>query len=604
MKSIFTLSITALVALLFFSCDNDDDTIQYLLSLENLSVNIDENPQPNTMISDFTVTQENLTGDLRFEIIEQSVEGAVSINNQGQLLVADVMAFNFEVNPTITGVVRVRSGGLTDTATFAITINDVLELNPSLSIEDFTATLDENPEADIVIGSVIVTQANLTDAVRFEITSQTITGAVKINERGELLVAEVAAFDFEMNPTITGEVSVTSGNVTDTATFKISLTDVDETPPSFITKWDVTVLNLTVHLPIYSSSPDDRTEYDFEVDWGDGTVQQVTSFDDPDAIHTYAAPGVKTVTITGTLQGFNFFKTRTSSTLFVDVAQWGNVLLGNGTLHFIRCANLRGFSATDAPDLSTTPSCYGMFAGLIFFNSDLSNWDVSNVTNMNQMFTSTFRFDSDLSNWDVSNVKDMAFMFTASGSFNQDLSNWDVSSVENMRGMFMSASSFNQDLSNWDVSNVKDMSNMFNQALAFNHDLSNWDISNVKDMSSMFDQASMFNQNLSNWDVSGVGNMSSMFRLATSFNQDLSGWDVSNVGGMRGMFLGAAIFNQDISNWDVSNVRNMSLMFFDASSFNQDLSGWVTRNVLTCGEFNGGTSALVAEHVPTTGLCF
>ena len=40
------------------------------------------------------------------------------------------------------------------------------------------------------------------------------------------------------------------------------------------------------------------------------------------------------------------------------------------------------------------------------FNSDISNWDVSNVTNMNQMFRNTEEFNQDLSQWCVSKVTD------------------------------------------------------------------------------------------------------------------------------------------------------------------------------------------------------
>ena len=38
-----------------------------------------------------------------------------------------------------------------------------------------------------------------------------------------------------------------------------------------------------------------------------------------------------------------------------------------------------------------------------------------------------------ISNWDVSNVTDMSFMFKGS-SFNQDLSSWDVSNVADFEG--------------------------------------------------------------------------------------------------------------------------------------------------------------------------
>ena len=38
--------------------------------------------------------------------------------------------------------------------------------------------------------------------------------------------------------------------------------------------------------------------------------------------------------------------------------------------------------------------------------------------------------------------------------FNQDISKWDVSKVTNMSGMFLRATRFNQDIGSWDVSQV------------------------------------------------------------------------------------------------------------------------------------------------------
>ena len=38
--------------------------------------------------------------------------------------------------------------------------------------------------------------------------------------------------------------------------------------------------------------------------------------------------------------------------------------------------------------------------------------------------------------------------------FNDQISNWDVSNVTNMMDMFYKASNFNQDISNWDLSNL------------------------------------------------------------------------------------------------------------------------------------------------------
>ncbi len=126
----------------------------------------------------------------------------------------------------------------------------------------------------------------------------------------------------------------------------------------------------------------------------------------------------------------------------------------------------------------------------------------------------------EISNWDVSKVTDMKEMFYKAHSFNQPLNNWNVSNVTNMKGMFLGTSSFNQPLNNWDVSNVTDMNCMFYDAVSFNQPLNNWDVSNVTDMKDMFYNAHSFNQPLNNWNVSNVTDMSWMWGL-TSFNQPL-----------------------------------------------------------------------------------
>jgi surface protein len=351
------------------------------------------------------------------------------------------------------------------------------------------------------------------------------------------------------------------------------------------------------------------TDYDFQIDWGDGTTETITG-DDPDPSHTYAAAGTYTVEIDGTFPHFYLNDPSDddpNSDKLQTIEQWGDIAWESMERAFQGASNLT-YDATDEPDLSGVTSVAYMFAhaesfdgdigswdvssvtemgdmfyGASSFNQDIGIWDVSSVTNMSGMFSEATSFNQDLGGWEVSNATDMDFMFFEATSFNQDIGGWDVSSVTDMSGMFGGAAAFNQDIGGWDVSSVTTMRLMFSEATSFNQDIGGWDVSSVTTMRLMFSEATSFNGNIGIWDVSSVTNMSGMFSEATSFNQDIGGWDVSSVTDMREMFLRASAFDQDLGGWDVSNATDMDFMFFEATSFNQDIGSWDVSNVTDMG---------------------
>lgn len=204
----------------------------------------------------------------------------------------------------------------------------------------------------------------------------------------------------------------------------------------------------------------------------------------------------------------------------------------------------------------------------------ISNWDVSNVTDMSRLFISAENFNEDIGSWDVSKVTEMERMFCMAAAFNQDIGSWDVSNVTDIQLMFDEAKSFNQDINGWDVSNVTNMNNMFANAEAFDQPIGDWDVSKVTDMHNMFQFATSFNQNIGSWDVCNVTNMNDMFANAEAFDQPIGDWNVSKVECMSNMFDGAKLFNQNISDWNVSKVESVSSMFDGAKSFKQNLSNW------------------------------
>jgi hypothetical protein len=64
-----------------------------------------------------------------------------------------------------------------------------------------------------------------------------------------------------------------------------------------------------------------------------------------------------------------------------------------------------------------------MFEGARAYNQPMNDWDVSNITTMQNMFLDYYKTE-----------------------FNQPLKDWEVSKVTNMNGMFLGAAAFNQSL--------------------------------------------------------------------------------------------------------------------------------------------------------------
>ena len=180
---------------------------------------------------------------------------------------------------------------------------------------------------------------------------------------------------------------------------------------------------------------------------------------------------------------------------------------------------------------------------------------------------------------------------------------WDVSNVTDMQQAFFNKEDFNADISGWNVSNVSIMRAMFYGARSFNQNITGWNTANVTAMDLMFYGALDFSQPIGDLDTSSVINMGNMFYDAESFNQDISGWDVSSVISMYGMFEEASSFNQPLNDWDTSSVTNMDSMFFRASTFNQDISNWCVTNIASEPTQFSTDTPLSESNKPVWGTC-
>ncbi|RZA26499.1 MAG: BspA family leucine-rich repeat surface protein [Proteobacteria bacterium] len=387
----------------------------------------------------------------------------------------------------------------------------------------------------------------------------------------------------------------------------------------FISSWKTNNAGVSnsqsIRLPIEASG-----EYDFEADWGDGTIDYISSGTAPEAVHSYSSAGTYTVQLRGLVKGFSF-RHGGDGLKILQVSQWGDLRLGVFPGGFYGSNNLT-VTATDIPNLSTATDfadlfaeCtlittipnigtwdvshvsgfQGTFANMPSFNDDISSWNVGAGVTFAFMFVNDTAFNQNLNGWNMSSATNISYMFHVATSFNSPLNSWNVSNVENMEGTFFSATSFNQNLNSWNTGKVTNLIKTFEYATAFNGNITSWNTALVNDLHRTFADATNFNQNIGGWNVGNVEWMEATFGGATSFNQNLNSWNTSKVMGMVCTFCYASSFNGNITSWDTSKVLYMKWMFLRATVFNQNISGW---DVSKVGDFTGMFDHAIAFNQP------
>ncbi len=415
---------------------------------------------------------------------------------------------------------------------------------------------------------------------------------------------------------------------------------------SFVTTWNTFAGDgTTVTLALAGT-------VDATIDWGDGTVETVTT--PPPPVHDYGSDGMYTVSVTGSVTAYNSAfngggSPYSEEAKLISVDNWGGLGFTSMYFAFYRCSNLVSVPTT----------------------SD----GIEAVTDMSRMFWEASLFNQDIGSWDTSSVTDMRYMFYDADSFNGNIGAWDTSNVTDMHAMFANASSFNQDLSGWCVTAVSDHSNFDDFAISWALPrpiwgtcpdpaafVTTWDTNlgagttvtlalagtvgatidwgdstvetvttpgpHVHDYGSdgtytvsVTGSVTAYNSSdnggvtsereklisVDNWGQLGLASMYSAFYNCSNLVSVPGTSDgIEAVTYMGFMFSGASAFNGNISGWDTSSVTNMSAMFLYASSFNQDIGSWDTSNVTNMSymfgdalAFNQDLSGWCVELIPS-----
>jgi len=389
--------------------------------------------------------------------------------------------------------------------------------------------------------------------------------------------------------------------------------------------WTIVEVDTTI-TDTDSSDTNSMTMYageDIVVDWGDGSVELVTTH--TRRVHKYVNAGIQRIkfcaidSASDTSMRFGWYPYTTFANWNPDhskvtyVNQFGRASIVSAS--FCGCSNLEEIKATDSPDLRTDLRYAFMNCSNLNRINNLSSWETSHVEIFSSLFSGCQLFDGvGLSSLSFDNAVDLHGIFSRCSQINPDCTNWKFDKVTNLRYAFNGCASFQGiGFNNKNTSNVTTLQQAFKDCTLFSGDVSNWDVSSVTNFHETFRGCTGFNVNLSNWNVSSAVNVSYMFMGASqfnngdvandnnsplawnvgqvtdfsymfynaSFNQDVSSWNTSSATNTTGMFQGDSVFNQDLSSWNMSSVVYITGMFYKASSFNNGESTNTASNPLT-----------------------
>lgn len=207
---------------ILFSCNHDEEILT-TITASDFAVTMNENPVAQQVLGKIEATTNQ--GNLKYEITSQNIAGAIAVNSTtGEIFVADPILFDYETNPIIYGVAKVSNGNVFKEIQIKITLRDVLET--SVSINDFTFNINENPTNQLLIGKISGT-TNV-GTLTYSIESQSNSNALRIDgPTGNLYVVTRSYFNFETNPVITAVVKASNNTISALSNITINLKDLN-----------------------------------------------------------------------------------------------------------------------------------------------------------------------------------------------------------------------------------------------------------------------------------------------------------------------------------------------------------------------------------------
>jgi len=304
--------------------------------------------------------------------------------------------------------------------------------------------------------------------------------------------------------------------------------------------------------------------YNFDVDWGDGNVDTITTWNQSEVTHTYDTPGTYEIRIVGTCTGWAFFDNGDGLPIdnnkTLNISQWGDLILSDDPAldsYFYNCANLT-ITATDILNLIPTQSMLSAFEGCSSLTTipSIASWNWSNITTASRCFTQCFLVNQSFNGADFSNITDLSDFLSSAQAYNQTIS-WNIPSATTLTNCFASTNSLNQSITLTTSSALTDLSYLLS------------------------DNA-IFNSAISISDTSGTINYDGMLGGCSSLDQDLSDLSWASAASAAGMLVGVTLSttNYDALLNSIDGQPHQSNVVFDGGNSQYTSAGEPARDAL------------------------
>ncbi len=240
--------------------------------VSNQEFNVDENSSVGVSVGTILATDSDAGDALTYSILDGNTGTAFEVGSinttDAAITVANTAPLDFETNQSITFTVQVEDmGTLTDTAVITVNINDI---NEAPIITGTTFSIPENSANDFSVGTVITSDVDANDTFTYTITASDPVAAFGIGSGdGQITVTDTTQLDFETTPTFTLTVQVEdSGGLTDSGSYIIDLTDVNEPPVVDTVTFSVNENSpngTAVGTPVTATDPDEGASLTFSI---------------------------------------------------------------------------------------------------------------------------------------------------------------------------------------------------------------------------------------------------------------------------------------------------------------------------------------------------